>query len=171
MKTKIFFDMDNTIVEMTKGVNPKTNSGICRSYDCEVSNKYLMQRLNEKGFFENLKPIYRATETVRTLAKDKDFEIYILTQPMPNTYSTEEKYKWILKHLPEIPIQNIIPTFHKYLLAGEGRILIDDSMKHLEKWEKEGGRAICFVRGYNKNWKGEKIQAPWSAKKILEMVK
>ena len=55
-------------------------------------------------------------------------------------------------------------------MAGNGRILIDDHVEHLEKWEKMGGIAICFERGYNKNWKGLKIKKHSEIFELLENI-
>ena len=52
------------------------------------------------------------------------------------------KQRWVRKHL-KAPSRYIF-TSHKYLLAGPGRILIDDSQHHCRLWEANGGKAFWF---------------------------
>ncbi len=158
MKMEIFYDMDNTLFEMSK---PLVNvySGRVPVYGAikNITIEQIMRKLHEKGFFAQLEPIYRAQQTIRKLHK-KGRKISIISQPMLNNYCISEKNESLEKHYPQISLKNTTYTFNKYLLAKNNRVLIDDHIEHLENWEKNGGIAICFERGYNKNWKGLKIK-------------
>lgn len=154
----IRFDMDNTIVEMSKHLSD-SYSGRLKNYYArnEAENRKILERLHTKGFFKRFKPIYRAPSAIRNLIK-KGYDVGIISQPMINEHCIAEKNYTLEKYFPEIDITKVTYTFEKHLLAGPGRILVDDHVEHLEKWEKMGGIAICFTRGYNKNWKGLRIK-------------
>lgn len=154
----IFFDMDNTLVEMSKPLSG-TYSGRLKSYyaKTQAENDRIVKKLHTKGLFKKFKPIYRAPSAVRNILK-KGYNVGIISQPMINEHCVPEKNYTLNKYFPEIDMTKVTYTFEKYLLAGTGRILVDDHVEHLEKWEKMGGIAVCFTRGYNKNWKGLRIK-------------
>lgn len=77
--------------------------------------------------------------------------IGILTSP-PKTNQAEAiagKLAWVNRYLPEY-VRNVIPTPAKHLIAGPGKILIDDHDGNIEKWEAGGGTGVTFPRPWNK---------------------
>ena len=154
----VFYDMDNTLLEMSEHLVGQ-KSGRVKIYGAlkNVSLNQIMEKLHTKGLFSQFKPIYRSQPAVRNILK-KGYEVGIISQPMINDYCVPEKNKTLKKYFPEIDMTKVTYTFQKHLLAGYGRILVDDHTEHLEKWEKMGGIAVCFTRGYNKNWKGLRIK-------------
>jgi len=108
-------------------------------------------RMYEHGFFENLPVVDGALWGVRSLLKNKNLDIYILTQPVKeSSISYTEKANWIAKWFPELS-GKIIMTQHKELLSAHGRILIDDAdWKWKEAWEKYNGTFFHFnVNSYD----------------------
>jgi len=163
-----FYDMDNTIVEMSKYL-VNSYSGRIKSYGSinGISEEEIVKKLHEKGLFAKFHPIQNSQATLKKLSKI-GYTINIISQPMINEHCIMEKNYTLRKHFPMVDLRNVTYTFNKYLLAGNGRVLIDDNIDHLEKWEKMGGIAVCFVRGYNKNWKGLKVKKHQEIFKLLE---
>lgn len=157
-KLLVFYDMDNTLLEMSKHL-VNSYSGRIKSYGSinNISEQEIIDKLHEKGLFASFKPIYGSQLAVKKLVKI-GYNVGIISQPMINDYCIKEKNYTLKKYFPFIDIKNVTYTFNKYLLAAPGRILIDDHIEHLEKWEKMGGIAVCFIRGYNRNWKGMSIK-------------
>lgn len=151
---RFFIDMDGTL---------------CRFHD-EV--KYL-ERMWEKGFFENLKPFQEMVDGIKLyIAKHPNTEVYILSAAIEGEppYCRAEKCAWLDKHLPEIDSQHRILTKvgkpkADYIPGGitMNDILIDDYNVGLEQWQQDGGRAIKCVNNINhkglhgKLWEGELI--------------
>jgi len=167
-KLEVFYDMDNTIVEMSKYL-VGSYSGRIKSYGAtgKVSLEEIMEKLHQKGLFSKFTPIQNSQTTLRKLVK-LGYNIGIISQPMINDYCVPEKNNTLEKYFPEIDIKNVTYTFKKFLLAGKNRVLIDDHTEHLENWQKYGGIAICFTRGYNKNWKGLRIKKHSEIFELLE---
>ena len=170
MKYEIYYDMDNTIVEMSKHL-VNIYSGRVRTYGAvkDITIDDIMSKLHTKGTFARFKPIYRVQQTLRKLVK-KGYSINVISQPMINKYCVPEKNYTLQKYFPMISLKNVSYTFQKYLMAKENRILIDDHIDHLIKWSENGGIAVCFERGYNKNWKGLKIKKHSEIFQILQQL-
>lgn len=157
-KLQVFYDMDNTIVEMSKYLTG-TYSGRQKSYipDNEEERKAIVKKLHSKNLFNQFHPIYGIKPVLNKLTQ-KGYIINIISQPMINNYCIPEKNQTIQRYFPMIKLENVIYTFNKYLIANKNRVLIDDNIEHLNKWEEYGGISVCFIRGYNKNWKGLTIK-------------
>jgi 5'(3')-deoxyribonucleotidase len=167
-KLTVFYDMDNTIVEMSKHL-VNSYSGRIRSYGAVngFTEKEIIAKLHQKGLFASFDPIYGSQAVIKKLVKTGYFA-GIISQPMINKYCIMEKNYSLRKHFPFINLKNVTYTFDKYLLAAPGRILVDDNIHHLENWEKMGGISVCFIRGYNKRWKGLAIKKHREIFKLLE---
>jgi len=165
---EIFYDMDNTLLEMSKYL-VGSYSGKIKSYGAinDMTEEDIVRKLHEKGLFAQFTPIQGAVNTLKRLTKT-DYKIGIISQPMINEHCISEKNYTLEKYFPFIDLRNVTYTFNKYLLSANNRILIDDHIHHLENWEKMGGIAICFTRGYNKKWKGLRITKHSEIFEILE---
>ncbi len=148
----MFYDMDNTIAEMSKKLSG-IYSGCLKDYCPAGTEEEAKEKLNTEGFFQDLTVIQGAGSTLKKLIKI-GHDVRILSQPMERYSSIDEKNYWLNSFFPFIPRHKRIYTFDKYLLAGKGRILVDDNISHLTKWSDYDGLSICFERGYNKNWQG-----------------
>lgn len=123
----------------------------------------------EKDFFTNLLA-YKSIEVVNKLAKQGN--LYIISAS-PNARADVDKLKWIMKYLPNIPIENI--TFsrlgenkaeiisYKYgITINSDCLLLDDYTKNLNDWENVGGTGIkrltTCADNSRKLWKGAEIK-------------
>jgi len=167
-RLELFYDMDNTIFEMSKPL-VGSYSGRIKSYGPVngMSQREIMEKLNEEGFFAQLKPIQNSPAVLRKLDK-MGYIIRILSQPMINEHCIKEKNDSLKRFLPFVDLRRATYTFDKFLLAKNNRVLVDDHIHHLEAWEKNGGIAVCFERGYNKNWKGYSIKKHNEIFELLE---
>lgn len=165
----VFYDQDNTIAEMSKELSGKY-SGHLKSYYAKnpEEEKEILKKLHTKGFFKNFLTIGDAVKVLKKI--NKKYNLFILSQPMINNYCIDEKNSWLNRHMEFIPRHKRMFTFDKYLLANKNRILVDDNIKHLTEWQKNGGIAICFERGYNKNWNGLKIKKHYEIFELLEKI-
>lgn len=77
------------------------------------------------GFFANLEPLEHALDSVKYLAKQDQFEVYILTAPsIWNPLCYTEKRVWVEKHLGMEMVEKLIISPNKGLNKGD--YLIDD---------------------------------------------
>jgi 5'(3')-deoxyribonucleotidase len=58
------------------------------------------------------------------------------------------KLEWVRKNIPQA-IDRTIITRHKHLLAGPGRILIDDAEFNVNDWNEHGGTGILYPAHHN----------------------
>ena len=80
---------------------------------------------SRKGFYENLRPLPGALDTVARLYENHKFSPYILTAPsIHNPLSYTEKRLWTENHLGFKWLDKLIISPDKSLLRGD--ILIDD---------------------------------------------
>lgn len=147
---KIFLDLDGTLARFN------------------VPNA--LQRFEkEKGFFLNLKP-YKNIEKINALAESGN--VYIISAS-PNLSTDVDKKEWIKKHLPNLPIKNIV-----LCRIGENKakaisnklgfkidktcFLLDDYTKNLKEWENAGGvgikRITSVADNSTKKWQGLEIK-------------
>ena len=141
---RLFVDMDGTLA---------------RFHD-EVQ---YIERMYEKGFFENLKPFENAVKGIKELIQNNaNLEVFILSATVDGEppYCQEEKHKWIDTYLPEIDKRHRIFTkvgknkaeFIPYGITSTD-YLYDDYNKNLDEWQQSGGEAIKCKN--NINHKGE----------------
>ncbi len=170
MEIKIFYDMDNTLAEMSKQLEG-IYSGWLKEYNHRdpKQQEIIVNRLHEEGFFQNLTVIRDSVWVLKRLV-NLGYYTGIISQPMINNYCIDEKNYWLNKYFPFIPRHRRIYTFDKYLLANFGRVLVDDNIHHLREWQKNGGIAICFQRGYNKEWNGITIKSHREIFQILHII-
>ena len=165
MKKRIFFDMDGVLA---------------RFYD---QAKYL-ERMWEKDFFWLLEPYTNTIELVRSLIKETDAEIFILSACNPGSSAMEEKERWLDLFLPEIAKENRVFCF-----VGENKaekvpggitkndFLIDDYTHNLLQWKEAGGTGIKFINNVNglglkgPEWTGAKIAYDDTAFTNVEAIK
>ena len=123
----------------------------------------ILERMYEKGFFENLKPLPFLHEMNKVASLFPE-NIYILSACNESPHCKPEKIIWLKKYLPAACKENVIFTTTKRKKApyvsekiyGNKRrrlskydILIDDYSKNIIEWEKAGGTAIKFKNDFN----------------------
>lgn len=102
------------------------------------------------GFFEDLKPIERAVDSVNELRSRSELDVYILTAlSTRNIHSYSEKRFWVEKHFDYEFTEKLIICSNKGLLKGS--YLIDDYIngKGQENFE---GQLIHFGGTRYPNW-------------------
>ena len=112
-----------------------------------VSDREFWRRIDFAGesFWENLDLFPHGIEMLGMLSKYD--EICFATSPSSSPASYSGKRRWLQKMGFDL-----IPAMFgskKHLMAGPGRILIDDSPHNCEQWQKHGGTAILFKQVWN----------------------
>ena len=126
MKTVLYFDMDNVLVDFQSGLDQVSE---------EVKAKYADDGNGEPfyedipGLFALMKPMPGAIDAVNVL-KDK-YDCYILTtSPWDNPTALQDKHNWVRKYFGDIFYKRSIFSHHKNLCFQSGAYLIDDRTKH-----------------------------------------
>ena len=173
-KIRLFIDMDGTLA---------------RFHD-EVM---YLERMYEKGFFENLKPFENMVEAVKKLMRRDTVEVFILSSTI-GAQCIEEKNRWLDKYLPgidrehrlfadgmSIPKPLLVPdasinrnsqTAKYKITISEYNILLDDYNKNLSEWKEAGGTPIKAKNNINHKgligelWRGDLIDITSNAEKI-----
>lgn len=125
MKKRLFFDMDNVLVDFQSGLD---------KVDEETKQQYRGKKPGEKdrvdeipGMFGLMDPVPGAIEAAHKLAEV--YDVYILsTAPWNNPSAWSDKLLWVKKYLPDVFYKRIVITHHKDLV--EGDYLIDDRGKN-----------------------------------------
>jgi len=164
MQLKIFIDMDGVITDFLGGAAsffgydngnihdhwPNGEWGTAKHIKkfFGVSERGFWEALRGKGFWRSLLLMPDAKEFLKFI---KPYKPVILTSPALE--SADGKMLWIKDNLPSYwKDRRVILTTKKELVAGEGRILIDDHDENIKKWENAGGIGILYPRKWNKNW-------------------
>lgn len=100
----------------------------------------------ERGFFRRLKPLTKNVEAVKKATADGRYNIFILSAS-PNERCDRDKRLWLIKHLPQVPTENVIimrngESKAKYMKTADG-ILFDDYGKNIQEW-------VCHNAGVNR---------------------
>ena len=163
--TVLLFDLDDTIVNLSKEVVRIYNEEHNKNYDWkdndkywwgdvggEGNRKYFENLLRRKGVFYDAPPMEDMIDILNNL-HNQGFEIYFVTMPdYGNETCYYEKLKWLQKYLPWFEPKMLIATESKHLLAKPNRILVDDNSSNLRNFQQEGGISIGFG---NHSWTKE----------------
>lgn len=106
-------------------------------------------RYSAYDIMRNSRPYDGATFLVNELSKHYEIDIATSQDTMDKKLGTLEWLKYY-----EIPHRNVFFADEKQLLPGD--ILIDDTIKNLEKFSDTGRRAIAIARPWNIFWGGER---------------
>jgi hypothetical protein len=81
---------------------------------------------------------------------DRLFEgqVALLTSPCDTLGCAEGKREWVRRHLPEFSQRLLIGT-SKHLVAGPGKVLVDDHDANVAAFRCGGGRAVLVPRPWN----------------------
>ena len=115
---RIYFDMDNVLVDFPSGI---------AKLDAETREEY-DGRLDEvPEIFALMEPMPGAVDAVHKLAAK--YDVYILsTAPWKNPSAWADKVAWVTKYFDDVFHKRLILSHHKDLLKGD--YLIDDRSKN-----------------------------------------
>lgn len=130
---KLYFDMDGTCADFFE------------KSDC-------LERMYEKGFFTNLKPLPLAT-IINVLADQRPEQVFIISASL-GLDTDIEKNEWLNQFIPKVKQSNRIFTRvgddkSNYLHVTADTILIDDYSHNLIQWQDANGSVIKALNGIN----------------------
>lgn len=116
------------------------------------------------GFWLDI-PIYpNAAKAVKWI--NNNFRVFILTAPWVDYLDcAKEKYLWIQKNLPFLPINRVILSNNKSVIHRDS-ILIDDHINNLYSFK---GKTIKFNQPYNKQGMANFEAGSWN--QVLSIMK
>ena len=135
---RLFFDMDNVLVDFASGI---------AKLDAKTIQDYAGRLDEVPGIFSKMEPLPGAIDAVHRLAQK--FDVYILsTAPWKNPSAWADKVTWVTRYFDDVFHKRLILSHHKDLLKGD--YLIDDRPKHgAESFE---GEWIQFGSDEFPNW-------------------
>jgi 5'(3')-deoxyribonucleotidase len=156
MQPHIYLDMDGVMVDWVGEVLRTFDSDL-KEEDIDtwkiedklgISEDFMWSRLWSRFWWEGLAPYPWATPLFEMLTAYG--QVTYLTSPGKCPSAASGKLAWIQqRHGPGFT--DWIFTNHKEHVSGPGRILIDDSEKFCEAWEKAGGYAILVPQYWNRS--------------------
>lgn len=159
---RVFLDMDGVIVDLLGGMckfhnltNPYANPDNYGVYNIAnafgISEEECWGRC-EKDFWMNLEPTEEAKELIFFLElRFGRKNICILSAPTLNDGSEPGKKAWIKQHFPQFTNQCLFGKA-KHFCANQNSILIDDSDRNIDEFNKAGGFGLLVPRLWNKNY-------------------
>jgi len=152
---RILIDCDDTIWNLLEAwcnfLNNKYNKNVkwnsINNWDMslaysDLTKQQIYEPLCEEELWRLVKPKFDAVKYVPKLYEE-GHEIYFVTTT--DYRNIKFKVKLLEDYFPDIPIQNLITTYHKNLISGD--ILIDDYINNF----KERASGILFTTSYNKD--------------------
>lgn len=173
-RPRLFVDMDGTLAEWRKiryDINTEEET------TPEAIEAALDEVLYLPGYYRTLFPYKEVTEAVKSLIKEENFEVYILScvkKDKNGISPLNDKNAWLDEYLPEIDRDHriFVPDGEKkadYIPDGlRGTdCLLDDYSMNLKDWEdaldqtgKTTGKAIKLLNDVNESkgvWKGAAV--------------
>jgi len=162
-ETIVFIDLDGVLADFFQGVcklHDKSPEDVARiltrmkgTYNIPTalgmsSTAFWGAIDSDPHFWEHLHKTPEADEIMETVLMLVDpARIYFLSAPSLDPKSHYGKAKWINQHYPKFRSRLILSN-NKHLLAGKGRVLIDDSEKHCKGFT----RSVLFPRPWNSKY-------------------
>jgi hypothetical protein len=100
-------------------------------------------------FWARLDKTVECDAIIRFVEAEYGDRVVILTSPCSTPGCVEGKLDWVSHHLPNYR-RRVFLGSAKHLLAGPGKMLIDDHDANCDAFWKEGGTAYLFPRPWNK---------------------
>ena len=166
MLEHIFVDMDgvlaDTIGQIAKlnGLDPKDfekrwaadNAGNYHPHHLlNTTHDELWDKIAAEGeaFWSTIEP-YNHVQDLMWLVSEAVSERWdVLTSPQPNIGCYVGKIRWLKAQFGQLFTRMHLHS-NKNLLAGRGRVLIDDFDQNCSKWVQAGGIAITFPQPWNR---------------------
>lgn len=139
MSTIVYVDMDDVLCDYSSSHRVH-----------RASHPHIAFPQSIPGFFENLRPIEGAIESVNQLRGTETFEVYVLTAPSTrNPLSYTEKRLWIERHFGYEFTKQLIICSNKGLLKGD--YLVDDNIEGKGQ-EHFAGQVLHFGSNNYPSW-------------------
>lgn len=178
-KYELFFDMDGVLYPFDEMIIEQYNKDYNDNFywrdneswgwqSTKAPLEYFDKLMHQPGMFLKGKPIEESLFYMNKL-HDEGHIIKIITMPVMNANCILEKIEWLKLYVPWIHLQkDVIMTGDKGLLAKSNRILIDDTGKHTQSWQDNGGIGITFGMY---NWSPIQINSCYSMKSAYQFIK
>lgn len=156
-KTLCFLDADGCVVDFVSGALKAL--GRTDLKDTDITNPEMYKQLGissgdfwaaqdkDPDFWQNLAPYPGAVKFYHELAQMVD--VYICSSPSLHRRCASDKLNWLRTHLGNEAASKFYLCKDKSKLSCLGRILIDDTEKHVEAWDREAGWTFLFPRPWN----------------------
>lgn len=164
MNQTVFVDLDGVIVDLLPEwlrkywsvTGDHVEVSAVTTYDFsnlgEVKSRALMSVLSSDLIdFARLDPCRGAINGLRRL--QRTHEVFLLSDP-PTKRAATDKLRWVGNHLGPAWVKRTVLTGYKFLLAGPGRILVDDAPHNILGWRSHGGLGVVLDHPYNKEVAG-----------------
>lgn len=146
-RRRIYIDLDGVLVDLEYKLAQKFGENF---KDLSADHIWTDIRDNEKNFFLNLEPYndgWLFVENILDQYSETHYVAILTALPWPTgnlITADQDKRKWVRKYIhDEIPIHTLIGGVNKpEYLNNPGDILIDDTVKVVERWNKKGGVGI-----------------------------
>lgn len=156
----VFVDLDGVLADFVGGVcrkfgkpDPYTRPEAQGEWGIEkllgIEPAAFWEPLGEE-FWANLSPTHdwHSILSAAVAAAGDPANVALLTSPCETPGCLEGKKAWIANWLPEYRRSTIFCS-RKDLIAGPGKVLIDDSDANVRAWEGAGGTAVLVPRHWN----------------------
>lgn len=86
-------------------------------------------------------------------------DVVFLTAPSQDPECAAGKVEWLQRFAKRKDFTDYVITARKELLAGPGRVLVDDRPSNCDEFRKAGGAAVLFPA----RWQGSSVDDVWEA--------
>jgi 5'(3')-deoxyribonucleotidase len=107
-------------------------------------NSNVFKLAGRHGFYEDLGLIDGGKDLVKLAHKLTGVQPKVLSSPMNNQHSKDEKLRWVANHFGGMFADVILRTDKDAVINSERDILIDDRVKYVNLFRNNGGSAILF---------------------------
>lgn len=152
----VFLDMDGVLCDFVGGAlkalklpadTPVTQMDMAAELQM-LPRQFWGAQEDDPDFWLNLKPYVGAVALVQEL-QALGFDVYYSTSPSMHPNCASHKLRWLDQHIGKGESRRAMIGPCKELLAGLGRVLVDDHPTNCEKWERAGGTSILFPQPWN----------------------
>lgn len=154
--THIFLDVDGVLADWTAGVcrlarqDPEEvyadwQPGMPIHHQLGISMSDMWRAIGTSGerFWANLDPLPWAGDLWDLC--NRCAPTTILTSPSLDPASLAGKLRWLNNHLGNgKAFRDYLIGPNKYVVAGPGKVLVDDHSRHCQKFDEAGGRSVQF---------------------------
>lgn len=150
---KIYFDMDDTIADFSRGlVEICGMEPVYQDMLTTEQDEAMWNAIKDAGdFYYRLKECEPGMELLRQLREKYGDKVEILTaipkEKRGIVSAASDKRRWVEEHIgTDIKVNIALSAADKKLMSGPGRFLVDDLIKNINAWRAAGGVGILFSK-------------------------